>query len=163
MAVHLNIPLRLPLRNAIRQSIHRRSIAASTPLPPAKATEGVGAVLLLRSQCCTVVAAVASLERFRTITTISAAVLLRRTPIGTVARCYYRCVAAGTRNITAGAAAVTAGWKLEDISSGVMTRFRPPKTEEKGPPKYPSSSGPPSSAVKATPSPPLPTCCIARW
>ena len=39
-------------------------------------------------------------------------------------RYYYRCTAAGPRNITAGAAAATAGWKLQDISSGAMTRFR---------------------------------------
>ena len=36
----------------------------------------------------------------------------------------YRCTAAGPRNITAGAAAATAGWKLQDTSSGAMTRFR---------------------------------------
>ena len=34
---------------------------------------------------------------------------------------------------------------------------------ERGLPKYPSSSWPPPSAAKATPSPPLPACCIARW
>ena len=55
LVVHANIPLRLPLRNAIRQStIHWRSIAASAPLLPAKATEGGGGSLLLRPQCCTV-------------------------------------------------------------------------------------------------------------
>ena len=85
MAVHLNIPLRLPLRNAMRLSIHGRSIAASAPLLPAKATEGAGAMLLLRPQCCTVAAAVVSHERFCTITTTTAAVLLLRTPKGTVA------------------------------------------------------------------------------
>ena len=57
--VHINIPLRLPLRNVIRKSsIHRRSIVASVPLPPAKATEGAGAWLLLRPQRCTVAAVV---------------------------------------------------------------------------------------------------------
>ena len=54
LVVHANIPLRLPLRNAIRQSaIYRRSIAASVPLVPAKATEGAGGWLLLR-QCRTI-------------------------------------------------------------------------------------------------------------
>ena len=63
LVVHANIPLRLLLRNAIRQSsIHRRSIAASAPLLPAKATEGAGGLLLLRSQCCTVTAAVVPLR-----------------------------------------------------------------------------------------------------
>ena len=142
MAVHLNIPLRLPLRNAICKSIHRRPIAASAPLLPAKATEGAGAWLLLRRctvaavvtlvpdkaregawgwlllrrctvaavvslvpdkardgawgwlllrrQCCTVAAAVASYERFRTIT-MSTTVLRR-----------------GARDIIAGAVAATA-------------------------------------------------------
>ena len=58
-----NISLRLPLRNAIRQStIHRRSTASSASLLPAKATEGAGALLLLRPQCCTVAAAVVPLR-----------------------------------------------------------------------------------------------------
>ena len=57
--VHANIPLRLPLRNAIRQSAsYRRSIAASPPLVPAKATEGARALLLLRPQRCTLAAVV---------------------------------------------------------------------------------------------------------
>ena len=124
MAVHLNIPLRLPLRNAIRQPIHRRSIAASAPLLPAKDTEGAGDMLLLRPQCCTVAAAVVSHERFRTITTTTAAVLLLRTPIGTVAVVTTAVLRRGPRDITAGAAAATAGWKLQDKSSGAMTRFR---------------------------------------
>ena len=94
MIVHLNIPLRLPLRNAIRQPIHERSVAASAPLLPAKATEGAWAVLLLR------------------------------TPIGTVAVVTTAVLRRGPRDITAGAAAATAGWKLQDISSGAMTRFR---------------------------------------
>ena len=77
LVVHANISLRLPLRNAIRQStIHRRSIASSTPLLPAKATEGAVALLLLRPQCCTVAAAVVLDERFRTITMTTASVLL---------------------------------------------------------------------------------------
>ena len=76
MAVHIIIPLRLPLRNAIRQPIHRRSIVASASLLPAEATEGVRAVLLLRPQCCTVAAAVVSHELFHTIATTTAAVLL---------------------------------------------------------------------------------------
>ena len=51
--VHTNISLRLPLRNVIRKSsIYRRSIVASVPLLPPKATEGAGAWLLLRR--CTV-------------------------------------------------------------------------------------------------------------
>ena len=63
LVVHVNIPLRLPLRNAIRQSIiHRRSIAASAPLLLTKAREGAGALLLLRPQCCTVAAAVVPLR-----------------------------------------------------------------------------------------------------
>ena len=93
MAVHLNIPLRLPLRKAIRQPIHQRSIAASAPLLTAKATEGAGAVLLLR------------------------------TPIDTVAVVTAAVLRWGPWDITAGAAAATAGWKLRDISSGAMTRF----------------------------------------
>ena len=124
MTVHLNIPLRMPLRNAIRQHIHRRSIAASAPLLPAKATEGAVAVLLLWPQCCTVAAAVVSHERFRTITTTTAAVLLLRTSIGTVAVVTTAVLQRRPRDITAGAAAATAGWKLQDISSGAMTRFR---------------------------------------
>ena len=57
--VDANIPLRLPLRNAIRQSaIYRRSIAASVPLLPAKAREEAGGLLLLRPQRCTVAAVV---------------------------------------------------------------------------------------------------------
>ena len=95
MAVRLNIPLRLPLCNAIRQPIHRRSIAASAPLLPAKATEGLGAVLLLR------------------------------TLIGTVAVVTTAILRRGPRDITVGAAASTAGWKLQDISSGSITRFCP--------------------------------------
>lgn len=52
--VHANLPLRLPLRNAIRQSaICQRSIAASVLMVPAKATEGAGGWLLLR-ECRTV-------------------------------------------------------------------------------------------------------------
>ena len=63
LVVHANIPLRLPPPNAIRQStIHRRSIAASAPLLPAKAAERLGALLLLRLQCCTVAAAEVSLR-----------------------------------------------------------------------------------------------------
>ena len=125
MTVHLNIPLRLPLHNAIRQStVHRRSIAASAPLLPAKATEGAGAWLLLRPQCCTVAAAVVSHERFRTITMTAAAVLLLRTPVGIVAVVTTAVPRRGPWDITAGAAAATAGWKLQDISSEAMTRFR---------------------------------------
>ena len=124
MAVYLNIPLHLPLRNTIRQPINRRSIATSTSLLPAKATEGAGAVLVLRPQCCTAAAAVVSHERFRTITTNTAAVLLLRTPIGTVAVVTTAVLRRGQRDITAGAAAATAGWKLQYISSGAMTRFR---------------------------------------
>ena len=125
MAAHLNIPLRLPLRNAMRWSIGR-SIAASAPLLPAKATEGAGAMLLLRPQCCTVAAAVVSHERFRTITTTTAAVLLLRTPIGTVDVVTTAVLRRGPRDITDGAAA-TAGWKVQDISSGAMTRFQAAK------------------------------------
>ena len=45
---HINIPLRLPLRNVIRKfGIHRRSTVASVPLLPAKAREGRG-----RGCCC---------------------------------------------------------------------------------------------------------------
>ena len=91
---------------------------------PAKATEGAEAMLLLRPQCCTVAAAVVPQERFRTITTTTAAVLLLRTPIGTVAVVTTAVLRRGPRDITAGAAAATAGWKLQDISSGAMTRFR---------------------------------------
>ena len=55
LVAHANIPLRLPLHNAIRQStIHRWSIAASAPLVSAKATKGAGAWLLLWPRCCTV-------------------------------------------------------------------------------------------------------------
>ena len=127
MAVHLSIPLCLPLRNAVRQPINRRSIATSAPLLPAKAIEGAGAVLLLRLQCCNVAAAVVSHERFRTIATTIAAVLLLRTPIGTEAVATTAVLRWGPRDITAGAAAATTGWKLHDISSGIMTRFRAQK------------------------------------
>ena len=61
LVVHANILLRLPLLNAIRQStIHRRSIAASGPLLPAKATEEGGglaaaaATMLYRRRRCSV-------------------------------------------------------------------------------------------------------------
>ena len=83
-------------------------------------------MLLLRPQCCTVAAAVVSHERFRTITTTTAAVLLLRTPIGTVAVVTIAVLRRGPRDITDGAAA-TAGWKLQYISSGAMTRFRAAK------------------------------------
>ena len=127
LVVHTTIPLRLPLRNAIRQfTIHWRSIAASPPLLPAKATEGAGGLLLLRPQCCTVAAAVVSHERFRTTTMTTAAVLLYkcrtvphatigaasvlllRTPVGTVAVVTTAVLRRGPRDITAGAAAATA-------------------------------------------------------
>ena len=127
LVAHANIPLRLPLRNAIRQStIHWRSIAASAPLLPAKATEGGGGSLLLRPQCCTVAAAVVSHERFRTINMTTAAVLLYKcrtvpratigaasvlllwTPVGTVAVVAIAVLRRGPRDITAGAAAATA-------------------------------------------------------
>ena len=81
-------------------------------------------MLLLRPQCCTVAAAVVSHERFRTITKTTAAVLLLRTPIGTVAVVTTAVLRRGPWDITAGATAATAGWKLQDISSGAMTRFR---------------------------------------
>ena len=68
LVVHANIPLRVPPRNAIRQSI-----AASAPLLPSKATEKAGGLLLLRLQCCSVAAAIVSHERFRTITMTIAA------------------------------------------------------------------------------------------
>ena len=127
LVVHANIPLRLPLRNAIRQStIHRRSIAASAPLLPTKATEGAGALLLLQLRCCTVAAAVMSHDRFRTITMTTAAVLLYKcrtvpratigaaselllgTPVGSVAVVATAVLRRGPRDITAGAAAATA-------------------------------------------------------
>ena len=97
---------------------------ASAPLLPAKATEGAGVMLLLRPQCCTVAAAVVSHQRFRTITTTTAAVLLLQTPIGTVTVVTTAVLRRGPRDITAGAAAATTVWKLQDISSGAMTRFR---------------------------------------
>ena len=127
LVVHANIPLRLPLRTAIRQStIHRRSIAASAPLLQAKATEGAGGLLLLRPQYCTVAATVVSRERFRTMTTTIAAVLmykcctvpraaidaasvlLLRTPVGTVAAVTTAVLRRGPWDITVGAAAATA-------------------------------------------------------
>ena len=84
-------------------------------------------MLLLRPQCCTVAAAVVSHEGFRTITTTTAAVLLLRTPIGTVTVDTTAVLRRGPRDITAGATAATADWKLQDISSGAMTRFRASK------------------------------------
>ena len=81
-------------------------------------------MLLLRPQCCTVAAAVVSHERFRTVTTTTAAVLLLRTPIGTVAVVTPAVLRRGPRDITAGATAATAGWKLQGISSGAMTGRR---------------------------------------
>ena len=68
----------------------RCTVAAVVPLVPDKAREGVWGWLLLRRQSYTVAAAVASYERFRTIT-MTTAVLRRR-----------------TRDIIAGAAAATA-------------------------------------------------------
>ena len=127
LVVHANIPLRLLLLNAIRQCIiHRRSITASVPLLPAKATEEAGALLLLRPQCCTVAAAVVSPERFRTITMTTAAVLLYkfrtvpratigaasvlllRIPAGTVVIVTTAVLRRGPRDMTACSAAVTA-------------------------------------------------------
>ena len=70
--------------------LRRCTVAAVVPLVPDKAREGAWGWLLLRRQCCTVAAAIASYERFRTITpTIT---VLRR----------------GARDIIAGAAAATA-------------------------------------------------------
>ena len=162
MAVHLNTPLRLPLRNAIRQPFHRWSIAASAPLLPVKATEGAGAVLLLEPQCCTVVAAVVSHAQFRTITTTTAAVLLLRTPIGTVAVVTTAVLRRGPRDSTAGATAATAGWKLQGISSGAMNRFRATENGGKRTTEILFILVAPSSAAKTTPSLPVPACCIAR-
>ena len=98
LVVHANIRLRLPLRNAIRQStIYRRSIAASVPLAPAKATEGAGGWLLLH-ECRTVPRA-----------TIDAASVLRlRTLVGTVAVVATAVLRRGPRDIIAVAAAATA-------------------------------------------------------
>ena len=45
-------------------------------------------------------------------------------PYGTVAFVTAAVMRRGPRDITAGVAAATAGWKLQDISSGAMTRFR---------------------------------------
>ena len=84
-------------------------------------------MLLLRPQSCTVPAAVVSHERFRTITTTTAVVLLLRILIGTVAVVTTAVLRQGPRDITAGATAATASWKLQDISSGAMTRFRATK------------------------------------
>ena len=98
LVVHANIPLRLPLRNAIRQSaIYRLSIAASVPLVPAKATEGVGGWLLLR-KCRTVPRAIIG----------AASILLLRTLVGTVAVVATAVLRRGPWDITAGAAAATA-------------------------------------------------------
>ena len=98
LVVHANIPLRLPLRNAIRQSaIYRRSIAASVPLVPAKATEGARGWLLLR-KCCTVPRA----------TIGAASLLLLRTLVGTIAVVATAVLRRRPRNIIAGAAAATA-------------------------------------------------------
>ena len=68
----------------------RCTVAAIVPLVPDKAREGAWDWLLLRQQCCTVAAAVASHERFRTIA-MTTTVLRQR-----------------TRDIIAGAAAATA-------------------------------------------------------
>ena len=70
--------------------LRRCTVAAVVPLVPDKAREGAWGWLLLRRQYCTVAAAVASYERFRTIT-MSTTVLRR-----------------GARDIIAGAAAATA-------------------------------------------------------
>ena len=121
-------------------------------------------MLLLRPQCCTVAAAVVSHERFRTITTTTAAVLLLRTPIGTVAIVTTAVLRRGPRDVTAGAIAATAGWKLQDISSGAMTQFRATENGGKRTTEIPFILvAPVFSRAKATPSPPLPTCDIARW
>ena len=98
LVVHANIPLSLPLRNAIRQpTIYRRSIAASVPLVPAKATEGAGGWLLLR-KCRTM----------PRVTIGAASVLLLRTLVGTVAVVATAVLRRRPRNIIAGTAAATA-------------------------------------------------------
>ena len=82
LVVCANIPLRLPLRNAIRQStIHRRSITASAPVLPAKATEGAGALLLQRQHCCTVASAVAPLRNAIHQSTIHRRSIAASTPL----------------------------------------------------------------------------------
>ena len=68
----------------------RCTVAAVVPLVPDKGREGAWGWLLVRQQCCTVAAAVASHERFRTIA-MTTTVLRRR-----------------TRDIIAGAAGATA-------------------------------------------------------
>ena len=96
LVVHANIPLRLPLPNAIRQStIQRRSIVASVPLVQTEATEGAWSWLLLR-KCRTVPRA----------TIGAASVLLLRTLVGTVAVVATAVLRRGPRDIIAGAAAV---------------------------------------------------------
>ena len=98
LVVHDNIPLRLPLRNAIRQSaIYRRFIAASVPLVPAKATEEAGGWLLLR-KCRTVPRA----------TIGAASVLLLRILVSAVAVVATAVLRRGLRDIIADAAAATA-------------------------------------------------------
>ena len=98
LVVHANIPLRLPLRNAIRQSvIYRWSIAASVPLIRIKATEGAGSWLLLR-KCRTVPRA----------TIGAASVRLLRTLFGTVAVVATAVLWREPRDIIASAAAATA-------------------------------------------------------
>ena len=61
------------------------------------------------------------------ITTTTAAVLLLRTPIGTIAVVTTAILLRGPWDITASATAATAGWKLQGISIGAMTRFRATK------------------------------------
>ena len=127
LVVHANIPLRLPLLNAIRRStIHRRSIAASGPLLPAKATEKGGglavaaATVLYRRRRCSVARTVSHDNydyRCRTAVRMS-----HRTPryhwrrvrtaaadpIGTVAVVATVVLRRGPLDITGGAAAATA-------------------------------------------------------
>ena len=116
----------------MRQStIHRWSIAANAALLPVKATEGAGALLLLRPRCCTVAASVVSHERFGTVTLTTAAGLLLRTPVDTVVVVATAALRRGPRDTTAGTAAATAGWKLQDISIGAMTQFQATESGEK--------------------------------
>ena len=88
--------------------LRRCTVAAVVPLVPDKAREGAWGWLLLQRQCCTVAAAVASYERFRTITMTTT--VLRR----------------GARGIIAGAACLLLRRQCCTVAAAVVSneRFR---------------------------------------
>ena len=97
-----------PLYLWSRTKLVRCTVAVVVPLVPDKAREGAWGWLLLRRQCCTVAAAVAPYERFRTITMTTT--VLRR----------------GARDIIAGAACLLRRRQCCTVAAAVVSheRFR---------------------------------------